>query len=110
LSSRCFRSSQKRRAKQANRSQTLPPQAAKGIRGGQEDQIFEEEKAEEDGGLRSEGARQKGCCAEDEEDCQKDRESVEETGGEKDRKSFGREEARQEIGEDDEGSHISFCA
>src|SRR5438128_11107091 len=66
LFSRCFRCSRKRRANQANRSQNTPVAGDKGIRGGQEDEIFEE-KDEEVGGRRSEEARQEGCRKEGEE-------------------------------------------
>src|SRR5262249_36173814 len=64
--SRCFRSSRKRHASSADRSQGTPVSGDKGIRSGQEDKIFEEEKDEEGGGRCNEEARQEGGREEEE--------------------------------------------
>src|SRR5262245_11297820 len=85
LFSRCFRCSRKRHAKQANRSQDTPVSGDKGIRGGQEDEILEEEKDEEDGGRRSEEARQKGCREEGQEGSKEGKKAGEETSCEEGR-------------------------
>src|SRR5438132_13111512 len=67
LFSRCFRCSRKRHAKSADRSHNTPVSGDKGIRGGHQEEIFEEENGEEDSLRRIEETRQEGCCKEGEE-------------------------------------------
>src|SRR5215470_3554836 len=94
LFSRCFRSSRKRHARQANRTHNNPDRSDKGIRGG-----HQEEKSEEDGGRRGEEARQKGCREENQEGYQEGEKGDEEIGRKEDRKKV-----IEEDGEESEGA------
>src|SRR5262245_19082919 len=104
LFSRCFRCSRKRHAKQANRSPDTLVSGDKGIRGGQEDEIFDEEKDEEDGGRCSEEARKKGRR---EKDGQENEKGGEEAGCEESHKEdcqvIGGEGESHQAGIDAEG-------
>src|SRR5437867_3263784 len=95
LFSPCFRCSRKRHARQANRTRINPASGDKGIRGGHQEEIFEEEKDKEDGGHRCEEARQEDCREESEEDRQEGKKDGEETGCKEGRKKIT-EEGREE--------------
>src|SRR5262249_8611079 len=89
-----------------------PVSGDKGLRGGQENEIFEEEKGEEGSFCRNEEARQKGYRQEDKEGCQENEEGSEEPCGKEGRKEEScKEESCQEVrGKLCEGQHVSVCA